>query len=272
MTEPTHPVELQYTGEGFAERIITAARAAGIETLSPAALAPADEFHTGGIHATRELAALASFAPGARVLDIGSGLGGPARTLAAEFGCDVTGIDITAEFVRSARVLTEACGLSETVRFVEGDALNLPFPGESFDAAWTQHVVMNIKDRATLYAGIARVLTRGGMFAFFDILQGPNGVPLDYPLPWARDPSISFLYSQDETRAFLENAGFEVLTWNDVSATRLPVLGGQAMAQSGSGLNLQIVLGDDMGTRIGNVAKATANGRLACVQAVLRKR
>lgn len=266
-----HPVELQYTGDGFAERILAAAKAAGIERITPEALGPADEFHTGGIRATRELAKLAGFEPGTRVLDIGCGLGGPARVLASEFGCDVTGVDLTAEFVRSATTLTEACGLSDRARFVVGNALALEFADASFEGAWTQHVVMNIEDRATFYSEIARVVKPGARFAFFDVLRGPNTTPLDFPMPWANEPSISFLYDESETRAFVEQAGFEIVAWNVVPQQSL-VLGAQAAAQQGSGLTLQIVLGQNLGDRVRNVAAAAADGRLILLQALCRRK
>jgi len=266
-----HPVELQYTGGGFAERILEAAKAAGVETITADALGPADEFHTGGIRATRELAKLAGFEPGARVLDIGSGLGGPARVLAGEFGCDVTGIDLTAEFVRSATALTQACGLSERARFQVGNALALEFADASFEGAWTQHVVMNIEDRATFYREIARVVKPGAKFAFFDILRGPNPAPLDYPVPWANEPSISFLYDEAQTRKFVEQAGFEVVAWNVVPQQSV-VLGAQAAAQQGAGLTLEIVLGGNLGDRIRNVAAAAADERLILLQALCRRR
>lgn len=266
-----HPVELQYTGDGFAERIMAAAKEAGIDRLTPDALGPADEFHTGGIRATRELAKLANFAPGSHVLDIGCGLGGPARVLASEFGCEVTGIDLTAEFVRSAAVLSEACGLSDRARFVVGNALALEFADASFDGAWTEHVVMNIQDRATFYGEIARVLRAGAPLAFFDILQGSNPAPLDFPVPWANEPSISFVYNEAQTREFVERAGFEIVAWNVVPQQAV-VLGAQAAAQQGSGLTLRIVLGENLGGRIRNVSAAAADGRIIVVQALCRRK
>src|SRR5512140_2157700 len=208
MKDDSGAISRRYGGEHLAERILAAAREAGVDPVTPAGLALGDQFHTGGIRSTRELAALAGLTVDQEVLDIGCGLGGPARTLAAEFGCRVTGIDLTPEFIRSARLLTDACGLSDRVTFVEGNALAMPFDDGSFDVAWTQHAAMNIEDRATLYSEIGRVLKPGGILAFFDILAG-SGLPLDYPLPWADDPSICFVYTTEQTRAFLEAAGFE---------------------------------------------------------------
>ncbi|MCZ2108335.1 MAG: class I SAM-dependent methyltransferase [Dehalococcoidia bacterium] len=271
MTRALHPIELHYTGDGFAERILAVAKEAGIERITPEVLGPADEFHTGGLPATRDLARLASFEPGSRLLDIGCGLGGPARVLAHEFGCDVTGVDLTAEFIRSANILAEACGLSDRARFVVGNALALDLPDASFDGAWTQHAVMNIEDRATFYAEIARMLRPGARFAFFDVLRGANPEPLDYPLPWAAEPSISFLHDVARTRALVEGAGFEILEWRELTQ-QAPVLNRQAAALATPGLTLRIILGESFGDRIRNIAAATADGRLTLLQAVCRKR
>ncbi|MGH2631864.1 MAG: class I SAM-dependent methyltransferase [Tepidiformaceae bacterium] len=270
MGDTNEAVEQHYSGERLAERIIEAARAAGIEPLTATAIAPADEFHTGGLRSTRELAELADFRPGISVLDIGSGLGGPSRVLAAEFGCRVTALDLTPEFVRSGRLLSAKCGLEARVTHVQGDALDLPFPDAHFDAAWTQHVVMNIRDRASLYRETARVLKPGGTFAFFDILKG-TAAELDYPLPWADDASISFLYTADETRAFLNEAGFEEVAWVDATEQYLPMLSVQTTGQAASELSLRIVLGDGLGPKLANTVGAVRDGRLIFVRALFRK-
>lgn len=268
MAQPTSAVADHYAGPQLAERILSAAAAAGIESITPVVLAPADEFHTGGLLATRELARFGGLQPGWKVLDIGSGLGGPARVLASEFGCDVTGIDITPEFVRSAEVLTECCGLS--ARFRLGDALAMPFADASFDCAWTQHVVMNIQDRRRLYREAHRVLKPGGLLVFFDILKG-DGRPLDFPVPWAGDPSISFVYSPSETRAFLEEAGFRQRDWDDATEKYLAMISNQAAAQSESPLSLRLVMGDDMPTKMIRVRDAVADGRLVYARGVFER-
>jgi len=263
-------VAQHYSGERYAERIIDAARSAGIDTLTATNIAPADEFHTGGLRSTRELAELAGFRPGISVLDIGCGLGGPSRVLAAEFGCHVTGLDLTPEFIRSGQILTEKCGLGSRVTFVEGNALDMPFPDAHFDAAWTQHVVMNIRDRATLYSETFRVLKPGGAFAFFDILKG-TGPEVDYPMPWADDASLSFLFTEAETRQFLKDAGFEEVAWVDATEHYLPMMLHQATGQAASELSLRIVLGDGLGPKLANTVAAVRAGRLVFARALYRK-
>jgi sarcosine/dimethylglycine N-methyltransferase len=258
MRDDSSAIGRHYGGEQFAERIL----AAGI--------ASADQFHTGGLISTREMAVLAGLTTGHELLDIGCGIGGPARILAAEFGCRVTGIDLAPEFVRSARVLTEVCGLSDRVTFIEGNALAMPFEDSRFDVAWTQHVVMNIEDRPGFYRETARVLKPGGRLAFFDILAG-SGEPPDYPLPWADQPSISFLSTADETRAFLAEAGFEQVAWEDPTPSYAAMLAALANAPAGSPLTLQVVLGDRMPSKIAHVLDGSRDGRLVFARAVYRK-
>lgn len=268
MAAETQGVKDHYRAENLAQRVLDAAAAAGITTLTPEALGPVDEFHSGGLISTRALAEYAGLKPGEKVVDLGSGLGGPSRVLAAEFGCDVTGIDLSPEFVEAARVLTERCGLDGKVRFEAGDALALPFPDAAFDVAWTQHVVMNINDRQTFYNEAARVLKPGGRLAFFDILLRSRGADLDYPLPWARTPEISFLYDEDETRGFLTRAGLVEESWVDTTQESVAQMAQQQMTGDYS---LQVVLGEDLAPRIANIAKAIMGGKLMIVRALYRK-
>jgi sarcosine/dimethylglycine N-methyltransferase len=257
-------IRAHYSGDRLAERILEALAAAGAEP-SPQALAPADQFHSYGHRATRDLAAAAGLEPGERVLDLGCGLGGPARMLAAEAGCRVTGIDLTPEFIRSARILAEACGLADLCEFVEGTCLALPFDDASFDAVVTQHVVMNIADRARFWAEAFRVLRPGGRFACFDIIRGPNPAPLAYPLPWAREPAISHLLDEAATQQGLEAAGFRIERWEVVPPPP------PAAFPPGRPLSLALTAGPDFPDRVRNAEAALADGRLNLLLAVLRK-
>jgi ubiquinone/menaquinone biosynthesis C-methylase UbiE len=197
--------------------ILGALEAAGkdVSRLSLEDLAPVDEFHIRGRQATAELAGALGLAPGMRVLDVGCGIGGPSRYVAASFDCHVSGIDLTEEFCRVAAMLADRVGLGDRVEYRQGNALAMPFADAAFDAAYTQHVAMNIEDKAALYAEARRVLKPGARFGIYDVLKGEGGAVL-YPVPWARDPSISFLVRPAELRSLLEAAGFEIVSFRNM--------------------------------------------------------
>jgi ubiquinone/menaquinone biosynthesis C-methylase UbiE len=215
----TVAVEEHYTRRDLTGAIREALQQAGKDPadLQPLDLAAVDEFHIRGRQATLELGDRLKPNSSDRVLDIGSGLGGASRALAAAYGCHVTGIDLTEEYCRTARELASWVSLDDKVQYQQADALNLPFPDASFDIAWTQHVAMNIADKATLYREAYRVLKLGGWFAIYDVLQGDGGEVV-FPVPWAREPSISHLVTPEELRRLLEQTGFEVEHWQDTTA------------------------------------------------------
>jgi SAM-dependent methyltransferase len=196
----------QYWGrEHLAEAILAALTTRGVsfDALTVDALAPVDQFHGGGKPVTGRLARLAAIRPGTRVLDVGGGFGGPARTLAVEFGCHVTTIDLTDSYVRAAKALTARMGLDDRVTHQVGDAVALPFPDGAFDLLWTQNSGMNTADKERLYAGFHRVLRPGGLLALQEPMAGPEQ-PVVYPLMWARDPSTSFLRTPEAMRTVIE--------------------------------------------------------------------
>ena len=197
-----HGVAHHYCGrQDLADAIAESLRTAGkdIKALKAADLASIDEFHIRGRPATLELAERMKLDSHARVLDIGSGLGGPARTVAERYGCHVTGVDLTQEFCDAAEVLSGWVGLGDRVDFRQGDATNLPFSDDEFDAAMTIHAAMNIPAKDKMYTQARRVVKPGGMFAVYDVLQGEGGEVL-FPVPWAREPSISHLATPDRGR------------------------------------------------------------------------
>jgi ubiquinone/menaquinone biosynthesis C-methylase UbiE len=206
-------VARHYSGsDALADSIARSLRAAGIDPASATTtvLAGIDEFHIRGREATLGLAERMRLSAGTTVLDIGSGLGGAARTLAEVFGCMVTGIDLTPSFCAAATELSRWTGLEDRTTFRVGDACALPFDDNSFDAAMTIHAVMNIPDKPAVYREARRVLRPAGAFAIYDVLQGEGGDVL-FPVPWARDPSISHLATPEEMRDMLVSAGFEML-------------------------------------------------------------
>lgn len=175
-----------------------------------------DEFHIRGREATRELARLADLKKGIKVLDLGCGVGGPARMLAAEFGCVVTGIELVEEYCEAGTMITEQTGLAHMVKIQQGDMTDLVFDDQSFDAAWTLHTIMNIEDKAKLFDAVLRVLKPGGVFALYEICAGVNSPPY-FPVPWAGKAAMSFLLDPDDLRLSLTKKGFKELQWQDVS-------------------------------------------------------
>jgi len=208
-----------YSGPGgLVAAISSALDAAGVDraSLRPADLAPVDEFHIRGRAASLEIVEALGLTADSQVLDLGSGLGGPARTLAEVTGCTVTGVDLTSEFCEVATVLSEWTGLADRTSFHVGDATATGFPDAAVDAALTVHVAMNISDKPALYAEAFRVLRPGGRFVIYDVLQGEGG-DVHYPVPWANDSSTSFLATSEDMRELLPTAGFEVISEVDSS-------------------------------------------------------
>ena len=244
------------------------------DRLEPADLAAIDEFHVRGRQATLELGAAIDPKPTDRILDIGCGLGGASRVLASLYGCRVSGIDLTADYCRTAMAMAQWVGLGDRVDYQTGDALDLPFAERSFDIAWTQHASMNIADKALFYAEAHRVLKPDGRFAIYDVLQGPGG-PVHFPVPWAREPSISHLVTPEEMRRLLEAAGFEVLRWRDVSAEGrqwFVQMNRRIREQGLPPLNFSLLLGPDFRTMAENQERNLDQGRIVLIEAVCRKK
>jgi SAM-dependent methyltransferase len=268
-----------YGREGLIERLDRALRGAGKNPDQPTCddLAPFDQLHVGGIDMTRDLARQAVLPPRSHVLDVGAGIGGPARTLAREFDLEVTGIDATREFVRAAQVFNRRTGLSDRVRVLHGSALATPFAGATFDGAFLIHVSMNVRDKPALFGEIARVLKPGAPFALFDIIGGSSVTPLHYPVPWSPDDGASFLIPRDEYVASLARAGFAQRAWNDLTAFALEWL--RTLREKASAAQRESVapatpatLGADQLERIANLERNLAEDRAAVVQAIFDRR
>ena len=255
------------------DRVQAALADAGLDTdaVPWSSFAPLDEFHTRGLAATYELADALGPDAGDAVLDVGSGLGGPARLLAADHGCGVTGIDLSAEFVDVATRLTERAGLTTRVRFEQGDATALPFADAAFDHAWTQHAAMNIADRARLYAGVRRVLRPGGRFAIYDVVAG-TGDPLRFPVPWSRTPETSFLLSAQSTRDALREAGFEEVSFQDQTtlATEWFAALVNGPPATRTPIGLPVVMGPEFPQMAANLYHNLAEGRAGVIALVVR--
>jgi ubiquinone/menaquinone biosynthesis C-methylase UbiE len=269
MTDTTTQVREHYNALNLTTRIKAALAtiAAEEQTLRIDQIAPLDQFHTRGVLATAELAAAAGLEPSTRVLDVGCGIGGPARYLAATFGCRVTGVDLSPSFIDAANYLTRRCGLSDRATFQVGDALHLPFEDGAFDVIFLQHVAMNIADRSSLYAGMRRMLAPGGRFATYDLVRRDGDVV--YPAPWARDASTSFLLSEGDTRIALEQAGFRTVVWRDDTPAAVQWFKAVMTGPPPNGLNLGIVVGPDFQAMTANLSRNIGENRLGVLTAVL---
>lgn len=243
----------------------------GDAVLTPDDLAPVDQFHTSGKDATLEMIDFAGVKAGARVLDVGGGIGGAARMLAAECGARVTVVDLTEDFCRVGAALTARAALSGRVDFRHGNALELPFQDSTFDVVWTQHSTMNIADKAALFRELARVTMPGGRLAMHEIIAGPEQ-PVHFPVPWARTQDLSFLIPPDEFRALAAAAGLLETGWRDTSAESLEWFRARATAiraaaESGRRppLGLHLILGDDFPTMFANQVRNLEERRVFVV-------
>lgn len=268
-------VERHYTRGDILSTILSVLRDLGhdLARLAPADLAPVDEFHTRGREATIELAERARLKPGLRVLDVGSGLGGSARYLAAEYHCKVTGIDLTDEYVEVAQELAKLVGLDSAVEFRRASALDLPFADATFDVVWTEHIQMNIGDKKAFYREIARVLLPEGRLVFHDIFQG-NGGPPHFPVPWAEGPHLSFLATPAAVRVTLSELGFDIVDWQDRTPHSRDWFAANIEKLRTSGpppLGTHLLMGPAAKTKLENVARNLQEGRIAVVQSVARK-
>lgn len=238
-------------------------------------LAPYDQFHGRGIEATLELAALMPVRPLDHLLDVGSGLGGPARIFADRFGCRITGVDLTPEFCDVARTLTRSLGLDECVDFACADALAMPFDDGAFDGAYSMNVSMNIADKAALYREIHRVLKPGGWLLLSELAQG-SAAALDFPTPWAASADASFLSTLAQTLRGLREVGFEVL-WHRDTLAEAKAFGQRSRAAVERGEKpphraVMLMHGDIADAAMANTARAMKDGRIVPIELMARKR
>ena len=236
---------------------------------------PYDQFHGRGVEATDEAASLLQVAAADHLLDVGSGIGGPACYMARRFGCRVTGIDLTAEFCDVARHLTRLLGLEHRVGFELGDALAMPFAANSFDGAYSMNVSMNIADKAGLYREIRRVVKPGGWLMLSEIAKGP-GAELDYPTPWASSARTSFLATPEETRRGLEDAGFEMVQVRE-TAEQVKAFGARSREMVARGEKpphraVTLIHGELAREAMANTARGIAEARIVPIEVMSRKR
>ncbi|GGF32673.1 type 11 methyltransferase [Youhaiella tibetensis] len=270
MAQDQNEVVFNYGDDAIIERIDAALTRAGHDPahVKPDDLYPFDQLHGRQLAATREHVARLAPDLHMHVLDIGSGVGGPARYIATAIGARVTGIDLTPQFVATARELTRRCGLERRVEFVEGNAAHMPFAPETFDAAICLYVGMNIPDKPAVLAEAFRVLKPGARLLWSQVVAG-QGTP-HYPLPWARNAQASHAGPPDELRAALTGAGFEILEWVDETAALLPAGGAAPPPGADPSVN-QLVMGADFVERRKDFMASLAEGALRSVVVLARK-
>jgi ubiquinone/menaquinone biosynthesis C-methylase UbiE len=243
-------------------------------TVTGEDLAPVDEFHIGGRAATSDVAQQLSLSANDRVLDVGCGLGGAARQIAGEYGCHVSGIDLTPDYVEAGNVLSGWLKLGQRVHLQQGNALALPFADDAFDAAYMLHVGMNITDKRTLFAGVARVLRAGARFAVYDVMRTGDG-DLSYPLPWAGTAATNAIATPAQYYEALAAAGLEIVSERERRDVAIAYFARQreqmAVAGGPPPLGVHTLMGERRPELVRNMTEAITAGRIAPVEILARK-
>jgi ubiquinone/menaquinone biosynthesis C-methylase UbiE len=269
-------VAAHYTQGQLLDRILSGIEAIGKtpDTVTVDDLAPVDEFHIGGRQASEDFIGQLELSPDNHTLDVGCGIGGTSRFVASRFGCRVTGIDLTPEFVSTGQSLSDWVGLSGQVELHRGDATTMPFTDESFDAAFMLHVGMNIDDKVGLFAEVYRLIRPGGMFGIYDVMETSDEA-LTYPVPWASAPGTSSLATPQQYESALEQTGFDLIKVRDrrefaaefFEETR------RRMEQAGGAppLGVHITMGESAPLKISNMVENIAEGRVSPVEIIVVK-
>ncbi len=268
-------IENQYHTPGLYEDILKRLGEQEIElsNVSRRDIAGVDEFHVRGAEVSRELASrmkLDDF----RVLDVGCGIGGPSRMLADDYNCQVTGIDLSHEYIRTAKGLSALVGLQEKTDYIWSNALDLPFENGSFDVVWTQHVQMNIRHKLKFYSEIERVLTEQGTLIYYDIFKTESG-EVNFPVPWADYASASFLGTTENMDDILERLCFKNLLTSDETdkGTRfLQDLFKKLKKNGPSKLGLNVLMGSSTKEKLMNILLGLKEEQIVLQSGIYKKR
>jgi len=274
MQQLNSSIENHYHQPDLFEGIVERLKEQGVDlnNVSRNHVAGVDEFHVRGAEVSKELANGIGIND-SRVLDIGCGIGGPSRMLADEYNCMVTGIDISHEFIRTAQKLSELIGINNKTAFIQGDALNLPFDSGSFDIVWTQHVQMNINDKAKFYSEIKRVLKENGMLIYYDIFR-KNNEDVTYPVPWANDSSVSFLQTISNMEHLLMDLGFTKLFTTDQTYQAVQFLKNlfeKIQLNGPPKLGLNVLMGDSTKEKLNNILKGLEENKIVLESGIYKK-
>ena len=270
----TTSIEAHYYKKGLYEEIVSRLTEMGVDLdkVTRENIKGVDEFHVRGAAVSKELAIAANI-KNVRVLDVGCGIGGPCRMLADEFGCMTMGIDLSAEFIRTAKKLSALVGLDDKTAFVHGTATNLPFQDNSYEVVWTQHVQMNVADKATFYGEIDRVLTDGGTFIYYDIFKSGSS-PIAYPVPWAGTEEISFLAEASVSEGILAGLGYKKTLSTDETANGIAFFEGMLRKIATSGppkLGLNVLMGASIKGKIVNLLAGLKEGNIVLESGVYKR-
>lgn len=268
-------LQSHYHQPDLTEQILAALRKADVDTedLTRDDLDLLDEFHIRGRAATVELAAMADLKAEHEVLDLGCGVGGPARFLAAEYGCQVVGLDLVAAYCDAATELTRRVGLADQVKFKQGDMREMPFDDNSFDRVWSQHTTMNIPDKAALAGEMRRVLRPGGKAVLYEVCAG-NGGEVLLPVPWASDPEHSHLLDAPGLRSVMVASGLQEEQWEDVSDVAVAWINALITGMNGKAPKnpgrpgLSLLMGANAGQKGQNMGRNLKEGRISVVRGV----
>ncbi len=267
-------VAQHYANAGLLGRIINGLETVGanFDDLKTTDLAPVDEFHIGGREATAAAVERMGLSADHQVLDVGCGIGGASRYIAETIGCRVDGIDLTPEYILTAKALTEMIGLEDKVGHEIASALAMPFDDDAFDAAVTIHVAMNIRERDAFYGEVARTLKPGATLCLYDVMK-IGEASVSYPMPWAQSIETSHLTTIGETSALLTEAGFTVMDVDDRTENSIAFFERMSAAKAGGpppALGVHLAMGADATEKIGNVRRAIEQGRMAPVMMIAR--
>jgi SAM-dependent methyltransferase len=267
-------VENQYHTPGLYENILKQLGEQGVdlENVHRKHIAAVDEFHIRGAEVSRELAIEIGLND-LLVLDVGCGIGGPSRMLAADYDCQVTGIDLSHEFVRTATALSELVGLQDKTEFIQASALDLPFESGYFDVVWTQHVQMNISDKLMFYSEINRVLSDKGKLIYYDIFQ-KNGEDVNYPVPWANDASVSFLATIADMNQILQELGLKNVLSTDQTSRGAGFLVGlfEMLKKNGPPkIGLNVLMGSSTQEKLINILKGLNEEKIVLQSGIYEK-